>query len=90
MKTKSFENNPERVYGAIINLSGLSFVEPKRFRYNYELNSWWYRGNYGIDKLGINKRGGCITFASIKKSEVEHFINGAKAVLGMLQEWSKT
>ncbi len=81
------KSKPKYIWGAIINLGGgLLFDKPKKFKYDEELDSCWYR-NYYIKGLGYKALDGYITFASTSKEEVEAFILGAKSVKDVLKHF---
>jgi hypothetical protein len=77
MPTPKQKAKPEFFWGTIINLTGLVFSEPRKFRYDANLNSYWYKGNYEIKRLGVREEYGYITFASTSKEDVMNFCNGA-------------
>lgn len=85
---------PKYVYIAGINLSGLWSKKPLKAKLYPDLNSWyscekgWGYNDVGAEKLGLHKRGGLTTFASVSKQEVQIWLDGATTVLSHLRDWS--
>ena len=64
------------IWGAWANVWGLSFTQPKKCKWDDQLKSYWYVGNWEIKKQGIKAEGLCLAFGSHDKREVQLFING--------------
>lgn len=81
---------PEIVWANAINLSGLYSKEPIRCRLDDVLDNWWDRkGEFSVNVLGTHDTGGMIYFSSEVRNDVVFWTEGAKAVMKMLNEWSK-
>ena len=81
---------PKVVWGNMVNLSGLRSDTPMKFTLRKNLDGWWHKdGNDDVTQLGLLTECGYIQFASTNRKEVELWTEGAKAVMTLLQEWSR-
>ncbi len=84
------KSKPKYIWGTIIRIGGgLIFDEPKKFKYDEEVDSYQFREEFEIENIGYNTFCGMfyeyITFASTRKEEVEAFILGVKSIKDLLK-----
>lgn len=76
---------PDKVWMAYVNLGGGLHTQAPHLATWYEGAKGWYtKGDLGTEKLGLNKRSGCITYTSTDKAKVRIFCEGAKALRDIL------
>lgn len=85
------KKKPKTLWAARVNLSGLVSVCPIRVTYRSELEGWWDKtGEFDVTRPGIEGTSGSITFSSENKKEVQTWIEGACAVMQLLQDFSRS
>lgn len=84
--TNMKNSTPNIVYFAGLNLSGLWNRKPLKAKWNPEFEEWW-GSDCSVRKLGLDDRGGFITFSSINKTEVQIWINGVLSSFRFLKNW---
>lgn len=72
------------IWGNQFNLGGLLSPKPLKYKYDKELRTWWYDGDFCIEKLGLDEKPCIITFASTSKAEVQAWTDGAKAACSVI------
>jgi hypothetical protein len=80
---------PKIIYANRVNLGGMWGKKPVRMKWDEDTESWWdSTGDFDARQLGLEDSGGCITFASESKEEVEAWTQGALSVMKMVHNWS--
>jgi len=79
------------IYVNRVNLCGLYHHKPIRCVLDDE-NDFYYSSEFDfiVDEVGEVFSDGRVDFASVNRSDVEHWTNGVKAAMGMLNKWSRT
>lgn len=80
---------PNIIFAAQVNLSGLYSNEPIRCTRDNEMDSWCdVSGDFIVDFIGDNSRRNSTVFSSEKIEDVINWIKGAEAVMNQLREFS--
>lgn len=83
-------SKPKTVWMAGVNLGGIWSRNPIKGYLNEDFNRWWDRsGNFGVEKLGTDKRYGIITFASTSKEEVKVWLSGLSSAFSMIKRYTR-
>lgn len=88
--TQQKKKSPKQAWGAAVNLSGLYSQNPIPLRWHVDLRAWWSAdGNFEFEALEVEiHKPGFRRFASADKAKVQAWLNGAKAVMGLLRHWA--
>jgi hypothetical protein len=74
-----------KLWGAGVNLSGISSRSPMALHWDSELKSWWDRtGDWDISELGCEVFDGRIKFADQDRRVVASWISGAEAMANII------
>ncbi len=90
VQTKLSGRFPRVVYGNAVNLAGLYSAVPLKCTYRKDLKVWFDKeGNFDVEKLGLVRQLGCITFASVRRKDVELWTSGVREAMLILRRWSQ-
>lgn len=72
-----------------VNLSGLYAMRPVGLVKSIGREMWSSDGNFSVHGYGRISNDGFVTYCSKNKHDVELWTEGARAVMGLLNAWSK-